>query len=84
MAYNFLASALLARLLLPYLSRGAETTQQPGHCPVTRTLRPNGSSRTGQRRSLDVVRQPVSQSPGGFGWSIVRNVAETEVGHSGG
>src|SRR6266540_2144300 len=28
--------------------------------------------------------QPVSQSPGGFGWSIVRNVTGTEAGHSGG
>ncbi len=28
--------------------------------------------------------QPVSQSPGGFGWSTVRNVTETQAGHSGG
>ncbi len=30
------------------------------------------------------LNQPVSQSPGGFGWSAVRNVTETQAGHSGG
>jgi hypothetical protein len=30
------------------------------------------------------IPRTVAQSPGGFGWSIVRNVTGTEAGHSGG